>query len=126
MNEDSTRDVFPWRDAATGCDIPVLDLSGFLSGEDGALAALASQLRHALEEIGFFYVINHGISKDLIDRTFAETCRFHALPLQDKIKLKISSDHVGYMDNEGELPRTSPYYTGTLKPDVCEAFFHPS
>lgn len=123
MNEDSALDVSPWTDAATGFDIPVLDLSGFLSGEDGALAALASQLRHALEEIGFFYVINHGISKDLIDRTFAETCRFHALPLQDKVNMKINSDHVGYMGNEEELPRTSPYYTGTLKPDVCEAFF---
>ena len=123
MNENSALGTSPWRDPTTGCDIPVLDLGGFLSGEDGALARLASQLRHALEEIGFFYVINHGVSKNLIDRTFAETGRFHALPLEDKTKIKINSDHVGYMGNEGELPRTSPYYTGTLKPDVCEAFF---
>ena len=123
MNEDSALDSSPWRDATAGCDIPVLDLGGYLRGEDGALAALASQLRHALEEIGFLYVVNHGVSQELIDRTFAETGRFHALPLADKVKVEINSDHVGYMRNEGELPRTSPYYTGTLKPDVCEAFF---
>ena len=123
MSKDTALGSSPWRDATAGCDIPVLDLGGFLSGKDGALATLAAELRHALEEIGFFYVVNHGVSKALIDRTFTETGRFHALSLEDKNKVRINSDHVGYMGNEGELPRTSPYYTGTLKPDVGEAFF---
>ena len=112
-----------WRDPLVGCDIPVIDLQAYLKNENGALAKLATELRDALEEIGFVYVVNHGVRKELIERTFAETARFHALPLSDKIRLKINRDHVGYMGNEGELPRTSPYYTGTLKPDVGEAFF---
>lgn len=112
-----------WRDPSVGCEIPVLDVGAYLQGKDGELRRLASELRQALEEIGFFYVLNHGVSKQLIDRTFAETARFHALPLADKNEVRINRDHVGYMGNEGELPRTSPYYTGTLKPDVGEAFF---
>jgi len=103
--------------------IPVLDVGAYLRGDAGALAALSKELRHALEEIGFFFTVNHSVPQSLIDRTFAETARFHALPKAEKTKLAINDAHVGYMDNEGELPRTSPYYTGTLKPDVGEAFF---
>lgn len=109
--------------APAGARIPVLDVSSYLRGEPTALPRLAEQLRQALEEIGFFFVINHSVPQALIDHTFAETARFHALPTAEKAKLAINHTHVGYMDNEGELPRTSPYYTGTLKPDVGEAFF---
>lgn len=112
-----------WRDPSLGCEIPVLDLGAYLQGKDGERERLAAELREALEDIGFFYVVNHGVPKQLIDKTLAETARFHALPLTEKNRVKINGDHVGYMGNEGELPRTSPYYTGTLKPDVGEAFF---
>lgn len=103
--------------------IPVLDVGAYLAGTEGARPRLAAELRHALEEIGFFFTVNHGVPQTLIDRTFAEAARFHSLPKAEKMDLSINGDHVGFMDNEGELPRTSPYYTGTLKPDVGEAFF---
>lgn len=109
--------------ADTAHEIPVLDVGLYLSGASGACTTLADQLRDALERIGFFFTVNHSVPQDLIDRTFAETARFHRLPAKTKNRLAINNDHVGYMDNEGELPRTSPYYTGTLKPDVGEAFF---
>ncbi len=104
-------------------DIPVLDLAGYLAGDEGALEKVAAELRYALEEVGFFVIVNHGISQSLVDQMFAETERFHVLPESAKSKLAINRDNVGYMGNEGELPRTSPYYTGTLKPDVGECFF---
>lgn len=103
--------------------IPVLDLGAYLENRPGALERMAGELGDALQHIGFFFVVNHGVPKTLIDRTFAETARFHALPADIKANAAINRDHVGYMGNEGELPRTSPYYTGTLKPDVGEAFF---
>jgi len=86
------------------------------------LTSLATELRRALEEIGFFFIVNHSMPQGLIDRTFAETACFHALPKAEKMKLAINGAHVGYMDNEGKLSRTSPCYTGTLKPNVGEAF----
>ena len=112
-----------WKDPATGCDIPVLDLAGYLGGEQGARERLGRELREALEEIGFFYVINHGVSKALIDRTFAETARFHALSLDEKSKIAIDENHVGFMGFGGEASRTSEHHAGTIKPDVAEAFF---
>ena len=112
-----------WRDPATGCDIPVLDLAGYLAGDPGARASLGRELREALEEIGFFYVVNHGVPKALIDRTFAETARFHAISQERKDAIAINDDHVGYLGFGKEASRTSEHYTGTIKPDVAEAFF---
>ncbi len=48
--------------------IPVLDVGAFLRRESGALTSLASDLRHALERIGFFFTVNHSVPQALIDR----------------------------------------------------------
>jgi len=118
-------DVMPVTPAfgAASEDIPVLDLAAYLQGEEGALETVAVELRHALEEVGFFFIVNHGVPQTLIDRMYAETERFHALPEPKKTEIAVNQDHVGYMGNEGEMPRTSPYSTGILKPDVGECFF---
>ena len=112
-----------WRDPATGCDIPVLDLTEYLAGEQGARERLGRELREALEEVGFFYVVNHDVPKALIDRTFAETARFHSIPTEEKNKIAINECHVGYLGFGEEASRTSEHYTGTIKPDVAEAYF---
>jgi len=103
--------------------IPVLDVGGYLRAIPGELQRLARELRYALEHIGFFFTVNHAVPAELIARTFAETARFHALPKAEKLKVATDAAHAGFTDNERELPRTSPYYTGTLKPDAGEAFF---
>ena len=41
--------------------IPVLDLGPFLAGQPGALARLGRGVCQALEDIGFFFVKNHGV-----------------------------------------------------------------
>lgn len=102
--------------------IPVLDLGPFLAGEPGALARLGEEVRHALENIGFFFIKNHGVTQELIDRVFAENARFHAQPLERKLAVKVNSKGIGYMPQglqqpkyrQGETPR---------KPDLGEAFF---
>jgi isopenicillin N synthase-like dioxygenase len=123
MGNTASASLNGWRDPVAGCEIPILDLSAYLSGEDGAQQTLATKLRQALEEIGFFYVINHGLPKALIDRTFFETARFHALPFDNKNVLAINRDNVGYMGSGGEASRTSEHHSGEIKPDVGEAFF---
>ena len=123
MNQRATVLSDRWKDPVAGCDIPVLDLADYLAGDEGACDRLGCELRQALEEIGFFYVVNHGIPKTLIARTFAETARFHALPAEEKNRIAINDDHVGFMGIGGEASRTSEHHTGTVKPDVAEAFF---
>src|SRR5882724_5875873 len=47
--------------SVTGTTIPLLNISGFLAGEPGALETVAAELRYALENIGFFYLTGHGV-----------------------------------------------------------------
>ena len=45
--------------------IPVIDLGPYLAGEPRALDRAAAELRYALTEIGFYTIINHGVSATL-------------------------------------------------------------
>ena len=45
--------------------LPVIDVLGRTSDELSSRARVAAQLGHACREIGFFYVINHGIAETI-------------------------------------------------------------
>ena len=96
-------------------EIPVLDLGPYLAGEAGAREKLAAELRHAQEQIGFYYIINHGVPQALIDRCFAELERFFALPFEEKIKLKFDEHMIGYVPSKWTVYETSPYNENTKK-----------
>jgi isopenicillin N synthase-like dioxygenase len=102
--------------------IPVIDLGAYLGGAAGALEATAAELRRALEEIGFFVIVNHGVPQALIDATFAEARRFHAQPLDAKMALRMNEHNNGYMAMSRYTVRTSEVNTNTV-PDLNEAFF---
>jgi len=103
-------------------EIPVIDLGPYLAGAPGALERTAQQLRHAMENVGFYFIINHGVPQDLVDRTFAAAERFHAQPLEDKLKLKIDENIVGYLPMQGATVRHSALNKNN-KPNLNEAFF---
>jgi isopenicillin N synthase-like dioxygenase len=100
--------------------IPVVDLSPLTSGERGAEEVLAKELREAQENIGFYFLKNHGLSNRLLVRTFAAVEDFHALPLKSKLALIAGAGFSGYMPLSGTLIKNS--YVGTnTKPDLSEA-----
>ena len=70
-------DVTPELVAST---IPLLDVAPYLAGEPGARERLGAELRWAFEKVGFYYLRGHGIPQSLIDATFTQAARFHALP----------------------------------------------
>ncbi|KAI6679543.1 hypothetical protein NL676_033424 [Syzygium grande] len=45
---------------------------------------------------GFFYVINHGISQDIMEEVLVQSRRFFGLPLSEKMKLLRNKKHRGY------------------------------
>jgi len=102
--------------------IPVIDLGPYLAGEPGALEQAARELRFALTEIGFYFIVNHGVSADQIARTFAEVKRFHAQPDERKLALKLDHHNTGYLPLRGNTLRTSTVQSGT-KANLNEAFF---
>ena len=82
---------------ADGAEIPILDLAPYMSGQPGAREKLGNELCHALENIGFYFIKGHGVPQPLIDAAFAATERFHAQPLDRKMRLRRNRDNVGYL-----------------------------
>ncbi len=58
--------------------VPIVDFGPYFAGKPGALEVLAEQLRHACENVGFLYAVNHGVPQAVIDRGFAASRQFHA------------------------------------------------
>jgi isopenicillin N synthase-like dioxygenase len=102
--------------------IPVIDLGPFLAGDPGALERTAKELRFALTEIGFYFIVNHGVPRAQIAEVFAQVTRFHALPIEQKLALKLDKHNTGYLPMRGNTLRTSTVQAGT-KPNLNEAFF---
>ncbi len=61
-------------------NIPVVDLSDFLSGDESRKQTFVQQLGKAYEEVGFVAVKNHGIPDDLIADLYKYVQQFFALP----------------------------------------------
>lgn len=102
--------------------IPVIDLGPYLAGEPGALARTAAELKIALTEIGFYFIVNHGVPREKIRATFGQVKRFHAQPVEKKLALKLNTDGTGYLPMRGNTLRTSTVQSNT-KPNLNEAFF---
>jgi len=108
--------------AAAASQIPVIDFGPVFAGESGALQRLAPEIRHACEHIGFFYALNHGVPEPLIDNAFAASRRFHALPLDEKLKLKLNENNIGYLPINASVQGASTVHKAT-RPNQNESFF---
>ena len=67
-------------------NIPVVDLSDFLSGDESRKQKFVQELGKAYEDVGFVAVKNHGIPDDLIADLYQYVQQFFALPTETKLK----------------------------------------
>jgi isopenicillin N synthase-like dioxygenase len=104
-------------------EIPVIDISGVLAGDKGALARAARELQHAYEDVGFWFLKGHGIPQTTIDKVFAEVARFHAQPMSEKLKLPINEHNTGYLAIGKATTRHSDDISRNNLPNVNEAYF---
>ncbi|NQV56320.1 MAG: isopenicillin N synthase family oxygenase, partial [Rhodospirillales bacterium] len=102
--------------------IPVIDLGGVIDGVPGAAEAAATELLAASKNAVFFYVENHGISVELMDAIIAEAARFHGLPMDEKMKVKVGKDLLGYLPPGGQQQRTSIYNDNT-RAELSASFY---
>lgn len=111
-------------DGATGADgeIPIIDIAAFRAGEPGARERCAAALRHAYEDVGFWFVTGHAIAPELVAAMFREAARFHALPLEAKLALRIDEHNIGYMPYRGATTRHSTLSQGN-RPNLNAAYF---
>ena len=108
-------------EAATA-QIPIIDFGPFFAGEKGALDIVAAEVRHACDNVGFFYIDKHGVPEELIDATFEQSIRFHALPLAEKQKLELDQNNIGYLAMNTSTQAHSTVHKAT-KPNQNESFF---
>lgn len=103
-------------------DIPIIDLGDYLAGKTGALERVGADLRRAFEEVGFYFIVNHGVPRSLVDAVFEEARRFHDQPLEAKLAIKVNQHNVGYLPVRGATTRHSQLNANN-KPNLNEAFF---
>ncbi|KAH0841698.1 hypothetical protein AYO21_01070 [Fonsecaea monophora] len=75
-------------------DLVTLDLSKF--DQPGGKEALAAQLFDAVNRIGFFYIINFGLTQEEVDRQFSLCKQVFNLPADEKIKYRADLENGGY------------------------------
>jgi len=79
--------------------IPIIDIAPLFGGSDADARDVATQVRDAAVDAGFFYVRGHQVSRDLMDATYLAAKYFFELPLERKqaIAVRTGSAHRGYM-----------------------------
>ena len=102
--------------------IPGLDVGPYLRGEPGAVDKLAQRLRWTCENVGFFYIEDHGIPEALIERTFAASRRVHAMPIEHKREIELNEQNIGYMLVNQSIQGHSKVEKAR-KPNYNESFF---
>ena len=85
--------------------IPIVDFGPAASGELDDLKRVATHVRAACEDIGFFYIANHPIPPALMSRVIEEAKLFFALPEEEKrhVLLERSANFRGYIPFNAEL-----------------------
>lgn len=71
--------------AAEELNEPLIDLGAMMSGDEGAVAAAAAQVREACEKHGFFQVTNHGVEQTLIQAAYNEVDSIFGMPMEKKL-----------------------------------------
>ena len=76
-------------------DIPAISMAEV--GTADGFRAFAEQLVKTARDVGFFYLLDHGIDQGLRDRAFAASARFFALPEAQKATVAVNQMQRGWM-----------------------------
>jgi isopenicillin N synthase-like dioxygenase len=86
--------------------IPKISLANFESRID----AIAAEVAAAAENIGFFGIVDHGISAEDVDQMFADSEAFFSLPAEVKASVPWNPQNVGYEFKSQVRPSTNAAY----------------
>src|SRR5262249_16798318 len=102
--------------------IPVIDFGPAFRNEPGGLDAVAAEVRNACEKVGFFYLAGHSVSQAAFDEAFAASREFHALPPEEKMRLRLNENNNGYLPGNQSMQGSSTVHKAT-RPNYNESFF---
>jgi isopenicillin N synthase-like dioxygenase len=109
-------------DASAPFEVPVIDISGWSTGDPGSRIAVIRAVDDALRRVGFMQIVGHGVDPTVIQRMLDACDEFFALPPEAKAETLPPSADV----NRG----WAPFGTESLRyslgddapPDLFEAF----
>ncbi|OMO59604.1 Isopenicillin N synthase [Corchorus capsularis] len=70
--------------------LPIIDLSST------DRISNANSIRQACMEHGFFYLVNHGVEEELVNKVFEQSKKFFSLPVEKKMRLVSKEYSRGY------------------------------
>jgi isopenicillin N synthase-like dioxygenase len=89
--------------------IPIIDLAPSFTSDEQAIERVAAEIRTASRDTGFFYVSNHGVPQEFVERAFAEASRFFDRETEWKMRLRKLPGTNGYEPLETQrLDNASP------------------
>ncbi|CAD5171023.1 unnamed protein product [Musa acuminata subsp. malaccensis] len=74
------------------CELPMIDLRGLRSCNEEERHACVEAIAKASTEWGFFQVLNHGISRELLEEMWREQIKLFALPFEKKARSRLLND----------------------------------
>jgi isopenicillin N synthase-like dioxygenase len=97
-------------------NIPRLDLDTYINGSAEERKAFSDSIGRAFNETGFVTVTNHGLSKELINKLYAQVKALFALPEQIKLNYEIP----GLAGQRGYTGKNKETAKGFKVPDLKE------
>lgn len=104
-------------------EIPVIDVSGFVAGDDDP--STIDAVGAACRDVGFVYITNHGVPMNLIDDFLVASRDFFARPMDEKMESLLTDRlrgylPLGYRSYEGEdnaaTSHQEGYWMGVERP----------
>ena len=86
----------------------------------GALLDMAKRVE--VQDMFVLYLAGHGVPPDVIGAAFEASREFHALPLEDKLRLKLNENNIGYLPVNQSIQGASTIHKAT-RPNYNESFF---
>jgi isopenicillin N synthase-like dioxygenase len=98
--------------------LPIIDMATYRAGAPDAKARLVEEIATRSRELGFFYLINHGVPDALLADQLGWTRRFFDLSLSDKLALDFRNHPV----RRGYEPMALQTLQQGMQPDQKETF----
>ncbi len=98
--------------------VAVVDLVDLRSQDPAKRTRLGAEIARACSEVGFFYIVNHGVEQAELDYMFALARQFFALPLDQKLALSMAKNN----SYRGYLPMKTTGNDPSMKGLLLEAF----
>ena len=102
--------------------IPLIDLETMKNSDSHGTEELVRAVTQALETVGFFHIIGHGVPPALVQRLRDEAYDFFKLPLEEKMKVKRPLPEITRGYDPPAQQSLSSTKDGASPPDLQEGF----